>query len=305
MARDYELEEIYEEPIRAFDIWMKQSGYTAATQKEYKREILAYLDSLNNKAAQDAGKMDVIGFLVTKQESAGDRARNRTLSALRTFYISLIDFELASRNPAMEVKKSKTEKNRKPVYLQEQELTEAVSYIQGRYRARNIAIFLLMGYCGLRVGEVHRLNLDSFKKSKGTIEVLAKGRKWNEIPLPDLLIKYLTEVEASRIEPYRKKEDAFFVSQKGQRLSIRQIQKITNETFATFKKHRPDLGDMKLSCHKLRHSFATMLLNKGVDIRVVKELMGHASIETTMIYTHVNDEQKKQAMLSIDIPQLG
>ena len=115
----------------------------------------------------------------------------------------------------------------------------------------------------------------------------------------------MTEVEASRIEPHRKKEEAFFVSQKGQRLSFRQIQKIAAATFATFKQHRPDLGDMKLSCHKLRHSFATMLLNKGVDIRVVKELMGHASIETTMIYTHINDEQKKQAMLSIDIPQLG
>jgi site-specific recombinase XerD len=305
MARNYELEQTYEEPLRAFDIWMKQSGYTLTTQREYKREVLAFLASLQDKAVEAATKMDVIGFLVMKQGQAGDKTRNRTLSALRTFYISLIDFELATRNPAMEVKKSKTEKNRKPVYLEEQELIEVIGYIKGRYRSRNIAIFLLMGYCGLRVGEVHRLNLDSFKKSKGTIEVLAKGRKWNEIPLPELLIQYLTEVEASRITPYRQKEEAFFVSQKGQRLSIRQIQKIANETFAIFKKQRPELGDLKLSCHKLRHSFATMLLNKGVDIRIVKELMGHASIETTMIYTHVNDDQKKQAMLSIDIPQVG
>lgn len=305
MAKNYELEQLYEEPLRAFDIWMKQSGYTLTTQKEYKREVIAFLESLQDKEVQVATKMDVIGFLVTKQGQAGDKTRNRTLSALRTFYIALIDFELATRNPAMEVKKSKTEKNRKPIYLEEQELTEVIGYIKGRYQSRNIAIFLLMGYCGLRVGEVHRLNLDSFKKSKGTIEVLGKGRKWNEIPLPDLLTQYLSEVEASRITPRRQKEDAFFVSQKGQRLSIRQIQKITNETFAIFKKHRPELEDLKLSCHKLRHSFATMLLNKGVDIRIVKELMGHASIETTMIYTHVNDEQKKQAMLTIDIPQVG
>jgi site-specific recombinase XerD len=159
-----------------------------------------------------------------------------------------------------------------------------------------------MGYCGLRVGEVHRLSLRDFNRIKGTIEIYGKGRKWNEIPLPDVLIEYLVKVEHERIIPYNNKEEAFFVSQKGRRLSIRQIQKIAAETFDDFKQHNPGLSDMKLSCHKLRHSFATMLLKKGVDIRVVKELMGHSSIETTMIYTHVNDEQKKNAMDTVNIP---
>lgn len=64
------------------------------------------------------------------------------------------------------------------------------------------------------------------------------------------------------------------------------------------------MTDMKLSCHKLRHSFATMLLRNNVDIRVVKELLGHASIETTMIYTHINDEQKRSAMTTIEVPKV-
>ncbi|MBW7455149.1 tyrosine-type recombinase/integrase [Paenibacillus sepulcri] len=281
---------------------MKQAGYTDTTQKEYLREAYSYLQSLEGLPAEDAGKMNVVGFLVAKQRSTGDRTRNRTLSAIRSFYVALIDFEMANRNPALEVKKSKTEKNKKPVYLEEEELVETLQYIGGRYRSRNIAIFLLMGYCGLRVGEVHRLNLKDFKKGKESIEVFGKGRKWNEIPVPSVLLSYLIEVEAQRITPYSAKEDAFFVSQKGKRLSIRQIQKIVGQTFSAFKEKNPKVTDMKLSCHKLRHSFATMLLRNGVDIRVVKELLGHSSIETTMIYTHVNDEQKKQAMSMVNIP---
>lgn len=302
MTNKYDIEELYSESIQAFTVWMKQSGYTEATRKEYMREVYDYLSSLDEQPVQQAGKLHVVSFLVTKQESAGDRTRNRTLSALRSFYASLIDFELATRNPALEVKKSKTEKNKIPVYLEEQQLRDVLGYVGGRFRDRNLAVFLLMGYCGLRVGEVHRMNLSHFKKDKGSLEVLGKGRKWNEIPLPAMVVEVLARVAEERIQPYSSKEDAFFVSQKGRRLSIRQIQKIAAQVFDAFKSDHPQMSDMKLSCHKLRHSFATMLLNNNVDIRVVKELMGHASIETTMIYTHINDEQKRSAMTTIDVP---
>jgi site-specific recombinase XerD len=296
-----EMEECYAAQIRAFSIWMQQAGYTEATQREYMREIRAYLRSLEGTQVEQASKIHVINFLVSKRKT-GERTRNRSLSAIRSFYAALMDFEMSTRNPAMEVKKSKTEKNKKPIYLEEDELIQSLQYINGRYRDRNIAIFLLMGYCGLRVGEVHRLNLPDFNKSKGSIVVFGKGRKWNEIPLPEVLVDYLKRVENERLTPYNRNEEAFFISQKGRRLSIRQIQKIAALTFTELKKNHPHLSDMKLSCHKLRHSFATMLLKKGVDIRVVKELMGHASIETTMIYTHINDDQKKNAMATMDIP---
>ncbi len=304
MITKYDIQELYTEPLQAFTIWMKQSGYTEATQREYMREIYDYLSSLNEIPVQQAGKLSVVSFLVSKQGSAGDRTRNRTLSAIRSFYASLIDFELATRNPALEVKKSKTEKNKIPVYLEEQELQTILTYIKGRFRNRNLAIFLLMGYCGLRVGEVHRLNLSHFKKEKGSLEVLGKGRKWNEIPLPEMVVNYLAKVAEERIHPSSSREEALFVSQKGRRLSIRQIQKITAQVFDAFKQDHPHMTDMKLSCHKLRHSFATMLLNNNVDIRVVKELLGHASIETTMIYTHINDEQKRSAMTTIEVPKV-
>lgn len=302
MQSHRELEERYGKQLHAFLLWMKQAGYTETTQKEYRREARAYLRSLDGLAVEEAGKLNVIGFLVAKQQTAGDRARNRSLSAIRSFYVALMDFGMASRNPALEVKKSKTEKNKQPVYLEEEELVDSLSCVDGRYRNRNIALFLLMSYCGLRVGEVHRLDMKHFKPAKGTIEVFGKGRKWNEIPVPEALVAVLIAAEKERIVPYRTKEEAFFVSQKGKRLSIRQIQNLASQTFEALKARQPQLSDVKLSCHKLRHTFATMLLRNGVDIRVVKELLGHASIETTMIYTHVNDTQKKDAMATISIP---
>ncbi|WEK55920.1 MAG: tyrosine-type recombinase/integrase [Candidatus Cohnella colombiensis] len=303
MYRNHIVEEVYSLQLEAFTIWMKQSGYSLTTEKEYLREVRDYLSTLNEIPIQQSKKMNVVAFLVSKQRTSGDKTRNRTLSAIRSFYTALIDFELTTTNPALEVKKSKTEKHRNPVYLDQSELEKVLTYVEGRYRDRNLALFLLMAYCGLRVGEVHRINLSHFKKGKGTLEVLGKGRKWNEIPLPPLLIQYLTKVEEERIQPYREKEEAMFVSQKGRRLSIRQIQKIITQVFEGYKKKHPYNADLKLSCHKLRHSFATMLLNHNVDIRVVKELLGHASIETTMIYTHINDEQKRSAMTMINIPQ--
>lgn len=302
LSEQHEIEDHYGKLTGAFRIWMKQAGYTDTTQKEYMREAYGYLQSLEGAPAEQAGKMHVISFLVSKQRGAGDKARNRTLSAIRSFYTALIDFELAARNPAMEVKKSKTEKNKKPVYLEEEELAASLSCMEGRYRSRNVAIFLLMSYCGLRVGEVHRLNRSDFNPVRGTIEVFGKGRKWNEIPVPEELAAVLAEVVQDRLTPYKEQEDAFFVSQKGRRLSIRQIQKIAGQTFEAFKSMNPSAANKKLSCHKLRHTFATILLKNGVDIRVVKELLGHASIETTMIYTHVNDEQKKEAMATIRLP---
>lgn len=301
----YELEETYKPCLHAFAVWMKQAGFTDSTQKEYKREVNRFLLSLDGMQVQQVTKLQIVTFLVDRNGTSGSQSRNRTLSALRTFYAALIDFDLAKGNPAHEVKTSKTEKNKKPVYLEPHQLEQVIDCIEGRYRERNMAIFLLMGYCGLRVGEVHRLNLNHFDEVKQTITVLGKGRKWNEIPLPDLLVPYMVKVAQNRITPAgRVNQDAFFISQKGRRLSIRQVQKIAGLTFDLFKTMNPDMQNMKLSCHKLRHSFATLLLHNEVDIRIVKELMGHASIETTMIYTHVHDEQKKKAMSKVKLPRI-
>lgn len=92
-----------------------------------------------------------------------------------------------------------------------------------------------------------------------------------------------------------------FISQKGRRLSIRGIQGIAADTFSRFQREVPPSQQRAYSSHKLRHSFATMLLRKGADLRTVQELLGHSSIQTTTVYTHITSREKEEAMSRLQI----
>ena len=177
--------------------------------------------------------------------------------------------------------------------------------IEGKYQIRNVAMFLLMSYAGLRVSELHRLNISDFNRSSDILQVFGKGRKWRVIPLPSNLVKVLNKALEERIEPSHSNERAFFVSQFGRRISIRTIQVIAEKYFEELKRKYSELQGKSISSHKLRHTFATMQVIAGTDIRTLQELLGHASIQTTQIYTHVDDKQKQDAMnrVSTYIPE--
>ncbi|WP_239616566.1 tyrosine-type recombinase/integrase [Cohnella mopanensis] len=295
----HEVAEKYETELRMFLIWMKNRGMTQATQRAYMNDTRNYLHSIYPMELNQAGKLEVMGFLSTSRErGAGDEARNRKLSSLRALYRALIELELLKSNPAAAVAKSKQEKNRIPVYLEEEQLETMFGAIEGKYRVRNVTILFLMAYAGLRVGEVHRLNTMDLTED-GLIHILGKGRKWRVIPLPEAIHAFMRLSLEKRIVPRQSKEKAFFVSQFGRRLSIRMIQTLADETLARLAARMPALRDKKLSSHKLRHSFATMQIRRGTDIRTLQELLGHSSIETTQIYTHVDNRQLKQAMSNI------
>ncbi|BBI34102.1 tyrosine-type recombinase/integrase [Cohnella abietis] len=295
----FEVSETYERELRLFLLWMKNRGMTLATQRAYMSDTRSFLRSICPMDLSDAGKLEIMDFLSTSREQgAGDEARNRKLSSLRALFRALIELERLSHNPASAVAKSKQEKNRIPVYLEEDQLEMMFGTIEGKYRVRNITILLLMSYAGLRVGEVHRLNIFDLTED-GSVHVLGKGRKWRVIPLPEQIHSVMRQSLEERIVPRQSKEKAFFVSQFGRRLSIRMIQTLADETLDKLSDRVPSLRDKKLSSHKLRHSFATMQIRRGTDIRTLQELLGHASIETTQIYTHVDNRQLKQAMNNI------
>ncbi|QAY68352.1 recombinase XerC [Paenibacillus protaetiae] len=279
---------------------------TAETQRAYLNDTKRYLELVYPESIERTGKMHIMRYLsAARERGAGDEARNRKLSALRAFYKALIEMERVSNNPAALTAKSKMQKNKLPVYLEEEQLEELLSCVKGKYRHRNLAILLLMSYAGLRVGEVHRLNIEDLHRD-GSIHILGKGRKWRVIPLPEPIHKVLAGALDQRMTAKQGREQPFFVSQFGRRLSIRMIQTIADETFARLKEKQPELARQRLSSHKLRHSFATMQIRSGTDIRTLQELLGHASIETTQIYTHVDNKQLKLAMGNIagKIPDL-
>jgi integrase/recombinase XerD len=297
-----ESEHEYEEELDAFLIWMKDAGYTAYTQKSYLADAREFLGSLNGRELGTVKKLQVVSYLTSVRErGVSDATRNRKHASISCLFKALTELELLNINPAAGIKKSKTEKNREPVYLDEQDLQRFLSAVDGKYRSRNLAVFLLMSYMGLRVGEVHTLNQSDYNVERRSLRVFGKGRKWRNVPVPEDIAPYLDQALTDRLTPWHSKEEAMFISQKGRRLSIRGIQGIAADTFSRFQSEVPSSQRRPYSSHKLRHSFATMLLRKGADLRTVQELLGHSSIQTTTVYTHITSREKEEAMSRLQI----
>ncbi|MWC28036.1 tyrosine-type recombinase/integrase [Paenibacillus sp. MMS18-CY102] len=301
--------EAYEVDLHMFKIWMKDRGYTKDTQQGYLNDIQLLCRSLQGKHLTSIRKIDVMSHLTDARErGAGDGARNRALSAIRLFFKVMIEFERMDNNPAVDISKSKVEKNRLPIYLEESDLGELLRSVEGHFRVRDIAMLALMSYCGLRVSEVSQLDVQDFDSSSGQLSILGKGRKWRYIPLQPSIIALLKQCLQERIPPKRKNDHPFFVSRLGRRISRRTVQFIVERTFEQFKQQHEHIAERKLSAHKLRHSFATNLLSTDkVDLRTLQELLGHADISTTQIYTHITDKKKKQAMAAVqpDLPMFA
>lgn len=295
----HEVTDSYGLEMDLFSIWMKNKGMTKSTHQAYMSDVSYFLLTVHPTETKKITKMDIMRYMaLCREKGAGDEARNRKLSSLRSFFKAMIEMEHLESNPAALIAKSKQEKNRIPVYLEENELEALLHTMKGKYYIRNVSIVLLMAYAGLRVGEVHRMNVQDLQQD-GSIHILGKGRKWRVIPLPEALQHMLNEALADRKESRQGKEQPFFVSQFGRRLSIRMIQTIADDTIKQLKEQMPALADKRLSSHKLRHSFATMQIRSGTDIRTLQELLGHASIETTQIYTHIDNKQLRSAMNNI------
>ena len=216
------------------------------------------------------------------------------LSALRSFYRFLNRRKGFSNNPMKGLLSPKKER-RLPVFLQEREvenLLEApLKAKQPRYaewqKWRDKAILETLYSCGLRIHELANLNRCDFDLVSETIRVLGKGNRERLVPIgefaQDAIQQYLD------LRGPCKNDDPLFVGRDGNRLSRRGLQRLLKLYL------REAHLDPNLSPHKLRHSFATHLLNRGADLRSVQQMLGHKRLSTTQIYTHVSTERMKEA----------
>jgi integrase/recombinase XerD len=295
----------YEEELLIFETEMDNKDYSVFTIENYKRDILFFLEHLvRNKEEkielENTKKIHLTLFMNELKSKRGNSAatRNRRLTAIRSFYKCLMDYELVSHNPAAELKAAKEKSGQLPVYLEKVELKEFFHQIdlacQDKYAKRNKLMMGLMAFAGLRVIEIHNLNLSSIQTEKKGIVVDGKGKKSRYLPLPSALFTELIDyIQNNRQFPMKGNEDAVFISKRGKRISRRRIQEITERICEHLSKK---WQNKKISSHKLRHSFATHLVRDGKDIRTVQELLGHSNLNTTQRYTHVSDLQKEQAM---------
>ncbi len=238
---------------------------------------------------------DLYGFMVyCKEELQNNTAtRARKTSTLRLFfkYMSVQTHRLDS-NPADLLEAPKI-KQSLPKYLSLEDSLELLNSVDGENERRDYCILTIFLNCGLRLSELCGLNLSDIS-SDGTMTVTGKGNKERMVYLNDsckTAIKRYLEVRPHEGLTAESKK-ALFISRNHKRISPRTVEHIVTSYIK-----KAGLDGKGLSTHKLRHTAATLMYQHGhVDIRVLKDILGHANLGTTQIYTHVSDEQIKAAI---------
>ena len=262
--------------------------YSPHTCSNYRRDLQRFQTYLQERAIVDwAGVSynDVSGFAAQRhRQGRKSRTIARELSSIRSFYQFLIRCSVVAKSPALEVRAPKSDKPL-PKTCDPESLEQLlrVTDDHDELLLRDIAIFELIYSSGLRLAELVGIDLDDIDLQQQQLVVTGKGNKTRHLPIGS---KAVSAVQRwLRVRPnYCRDNDqkALFLSKPGNRISARNVQSRLNNLIK-----RQGLGQ-QISPHVLRHSFATHLLESSSDLRAVQELLGHANIATTQIYTHLD-----------------
>ena len=253
-------------------------GYSERTIKAYTQMLSRYLDFTISR--RNLGREEKVRYFLETFEDK-EASREMAFAALKFFYHDYLRMPLEVFS--LRRKRSKA----LPAVLTATEVIKLLDAVNNR--KHRLMLALLYG-SGLRVGELVALNIGDLDLEYGRIHVRhGKGAKDRYVVLPHTLIP-----ELSSIIGERNGKDPLFTTRSGRRYQIRSVQ-------AAFEKAKGHVGiRKKASCHTLRHSFATHLLERGTDVRVIQSQLGHSNLKTTMMYTHMTDEILKQVRSPLD-----
>lgn len=237
---------------------------------------------------------DLFAFLVYCKNERGNNAatRARKTSTLRIYFRFLCEqTHQLDQNPALMLESPKV-KQSLPKHLTLEDSLELLNSVEGDNQKRDYCILTLFLNCGLRLAELCSLNVSDIKD--GSMTVTGKGNKERLVYLNDACISAINDYLAVRPNENIIYDDrnALFISRNRRRISPKTVQHIV-KTYL----EKSGLGGQGFSTHKLRHTAATLMYQHGqVDIRVLKDILGHSNLGTTQIYTHVSDKQIKNAV---------
>jgi len=224
---------------------------------------------------------------VLKEKNLGTRSVGRRLSALRSFFKFLTREGYIKANPILALSSPKLDKHL-PQFMTEEEVKKLIesAFAHGEKDERGLrdrAILETFYSTGMRISEVVGLNTDDIDFISGVVKVLGKGKKERIVPIGDAALTTIRKYMDKR----KKHSEVVFLNRSGGRITTRGVRNIVLKYL--------QLAGIKhgVSAHTLRHSFATHLLNRGADLRTVQELLGHANLSTTQIYTHLTTERLK------------
>lgn len=278
---------ITDESTKDFLEYLKYERRVSVNTVDSYGENLLLLKNYTNKDLISLKKEDIKDFLDNVEATA--RTKAHYLTVFNSFYKYLVFMDKIKSNPCDGIKAPKLEK-KLPTYLTNEEiaklfnirLTKPVDY-------RNKAILEVMYATGARISEVINLELNQIDFEECIIRVVGKGKKERIIPLDDVAIEALDNY-INNYRPFLIKNETcnyVFLNKNGEKISRQMIFKI-------LKNLANKAGITKeISPHTLRHSFASNLLNNGADLRVIQELLGHENLETTEIYSHLQNKKIK------------
>jgi tyrosine recombinase XerC len=276
------MERYIEKFVRYLDI---EKNYSPHTILNYQLDLADFQLFLKEQTIENVDYLALRKYLaVLKEKSLGARSVARHLSTLRSFFKFLTREGYLKTNPILSLLSPKLDKHL-PSFLTEEEVLRLIesSLPKDEMGLRDRAILETIYSTGIRVSELVGLNLEDVDFIGCIIKVMGKGKKERIVPIGDKAVGAIRDYLDSR----EKSGLAVFLNKRGGRITDRGVRNIV-------KKYIAIAGIKKgVSPHTLRHSFATHLLNRGADLRSVQELLGHANLSTTQIYTHLTTEKLK------------
>lgn len=271
-----------------------EKGLAANTLESYSRDLRQYYGFLSEDASsslENASQATIVAYLMyLRKQGKATATIARRLAALKAFYQFLVKENYVDKDPTGDLASPRLER-KLPKILSVQEVERLLAQPDTRTIAgkRDKAMLELLYATGIRVSELTSLNVGDVDVSEGFLRCTGKGSKERMVPVGEIALQalkvYLNEARPKLISS--PSEQAMFVNHHGRRLTRQGFWKIV-------KKYAAQAGIKKeITPHTLRHSFATHLLENGADIRAVQEMLGHADISTTQIYTHVTKERLK------------
>jgi tyrosine recombinase XerC len=285
------MEQLIQAYVRYLTAERNLSAYTLRNYRSDLSDFGRYLEGEERIGPLEVDRQSFRRYLARLHEAGTATASvSRKVSTIHTFYRYLVREGHLERDPLMGVSSPKRER-RLPKILGKEQLTAMIEAADSDEAAglRDRAILELMYAAGLRLAEAVSLDVTGIDLPEHLVRVRGKGNKERMVvigrPAAQALHRYVRE---GRPELAGAGETALFVNRNGKRLSGRSMQKIV-------RKHALMAGlDQHVFPHLLRHSFATHMLDGGAELRVVQELLGHASADTTQIYTHVTEERQRR-----------
>lgn len=287
--------------IRGYQNYLQiEKSLSKNTVDGYCRDIKKLNNFFNGnddkKKIEDVNYQDFQNYLSYLNDlKINARSQSRVISSMRSFFKFLILEKIIKENPTELLENPKTGK-KLPEFLTIEEIELLVNQIDRSKKEgeRNLAIIEVLYGCGLRVTELIELKISEIYWEEGFVRIIGKGNKERLVPLGKIASKHL-KIYLNEIRVHQKVKDLFvdhvFINKNGSKISRVMIFKIV-------KKLTEKAGIQKnISPHSLRHSFATHLVQGGADLRSVQEMLGHQSITTTEVYTHLDKNYLKQAIL--------